>query len=170
VPQLRASLTGSSNRIEQLDGGPTNDVLALGGSLDARLTSSLDLNASYRHQDYTTGDSGDERARQVGDVGFTWRASRNIFARGRLAATSEESSTLSHDYLVSWRPVPRLAVTAQIYLDTIDGRQQSRRLAASATYELGRRSMLHLRWNEIDLTDAGGSFTETAQLGIRIGI
>lgn len=170
VPRLRTSLTSSWNRIEQRRDGSINDVTSWGGRLDGQLTGTLDLNATYRYQDFADRDEGTGRVRRMVDIGFAWRASRTIFLRGRLAATRESTSTVSHDYLLSWRPAPRIVVTGQLYLDTIDGRQQSRRLAASATYELGRRSNLNLRWNEIDLSDAGGTFTETVQLALRIGI
>ncbi len=169
VPRLNLSVGGSLSRLENYLTRLTNDVGTLRGSLDGTVAPWLDLGFGYTYQDYSGEPNVERRIRRTADLSFNWRLSRTIFARGRITRIVDVVSTLRQDYLLSWNMLPRLSVTGQVFFNREDQGRRSERFTGNATYELGSNSMIYFRWNQHDLTQAGGNFTETLQLGFRLG-
>ena len=169
VPRLNLSVGGSVSRVESFLASKINDVATVRGSFDGNVARWLDLGFSYSYQDYTGEPEVDHRIRRTSVLTYNWRISSTLFSRGRVSRIRDEISTLRQDYLLSWNLLPRLSVTGQVFLDREDHGRRSERFAGNANYELGSNSMIYFRWNKHDLTQAGGNFTETLQLGFRLG-
>ena len=144
-----------------------SDSWSLRTVVDAGVTRSLDIFFNWGHQQVWTDRDDALRVRRTYGVNADLRLTNKIFFRAGLTWLDDERFNRSQNYLLSWTLGPRLVITGQAILDDASRGFKSQRLSASATYDLGARASLYLRYSDLDLSQAGGAETAAWQQGIR---
>jgi len=137
-------------------------------SVDGALTRSLDFYFSYSFRDTQDPRGISVHRQHVWGVEGRYRLARTLFASGRLNYVTERDDYRNQIYTVSWRPMPALVFTGGADLSDNEGGLDTRRFNLGANYDLNRRSALYLRYSITDLSEAGGSRTNSFQQGFRM--
>jgi hypothetical protein len=171
-PVRNANVSGdvSRSRNEQHDLDRHHDVWAFRVSADGAVSRGLDAVLNWSHQRITTQPEDELRLQDQYGVGFDYRVTRTIFARGSWNLTRELGDEVTQDYLLSWNAAPKLSLGGQAsFIRTRQG-GNTERYAANLTYNLSAGSALYSSYTVSDFTEVGGTDTVSLQAGLRVGV
>ncbi len=165
---LNVSLDASRSRRHQYDRDTRHDARTFGASVDASVSRALDAILSYSYQLTRSRPERVSRTRNRYGMGFSYRLTRNIFARGTINIVDDVKDNMSQNYLLSWNMLPKLKLSARAILqESGDYGHQSKSYGVNATYDTSARSSLYLRYHVNDLSEIGGTRTASFQQGFR---
>jgi hypothetical protein len=140
------------------------------GSLNAALTSTLQVGASTLYQ--TTHDVGADvaRIRRLHTASLDYRATESISMRGELTVGDDQKREyLSQDYTLSWRMSSKLSLSAVATIMDTEAASRSERGIVQMNYELWGQTHVYANYSATTGEGRLNSRVDAIQLGLRTG-
>lgn len=170
LPGLQVALEGGYSRNNQFVARQTFDTWTWKGSLNAALTSTLQVGASTLYQ--TTHDVGMDvaRIRRLHTASLDYRATESISMRGELTVGDDQKRNyLSQDYTLSWRMSSKLSASAVATIMDTDAASRSERGIVQMNYELSGQTHVYANYSATTGEGRVNSRVDAIQLGLRTG-
>ncbi|GJM43845.1 MAG: hypothetical protein DHS20C21_06870 [Gemmatimonadota bacterium] len=157
----------SRSRTVQFDAGRRQDAWNYQVSADGAVARPLTVGMTYSQQRADVSTETELRVRHRYGVDFNYRLTGTVYLRGSYIQTRDLRRDSVQDYLVSWNTTPKLTMSAVASLDNAGNRGRTRRYNANITFDATSNSTLYWSFSQSDLTEAGGSETNSFQSGLR---
>jgi len=170
IPGLSATAEVGFSRNEQMISDYATDTYTYRLSADANPYQSLNLNANYSVQNYSSDLAGVSGRRDNLNARFNYRLTLSLSLQGGAAYSRDQGhQNVDQDYSLSWMLTDRLSASANAHLQHADGIEQARQYGAQSSYRISNRTDVFASYSFSDYGELTSGEIISFQIGLNTG-